>query len=83
MDKLPEEVQNNIYRMKHELEFREVVRELDFMGTCSHCFRRTCCLTEECMHCYIYCDLCKKTHSYLDCEFVFFADPHFLQLTMF
>ena len=67
MNTLPEDIQDRIYKYKHQMQFREVVNELYCMGMCAYCFGRTCCKIDTCMHCYVYCDLCKKMHSYEYC----------------
>ena len=55
MNTLPEEIQNTIYKFKHQMQFREVVKELNCMGIC------------RCMHCYICCEFCDKIHPYFNC----------------
>ena len=51
MDTLPEEIQNIIFKYKHQIEFKRVVRELNCMGMCAVCFGRTCCKVERCYIC--------------------------------
>ena len=67
MNTLPEEILDTIYKYKHQIQFREVVKELNVMGMCSDCFGRTCCKIDICMHCFCYCELCQKMHSYVYC----------------
>ena len=51
MDTLPEDVKDTIFQYKHEMEFREVVRELNTLGRCCWCWGRTCCKTAKCLDC--------------------------------
>ena len=37
MNTLPDEIQTKIYRMKHELEFRRVVKQLNCLEFCDWC----------------------------------------------
>ena len=67
MNTVPEEIQITIYRMKHELEFRAVVRELNVMGLCGWCWGKTCCKIDECVNCFRYCELCEELHSMFNC----------------
>ena len=41
MNTLPEEIQDTIYKYKHQMEFCKVVQELDTKGLCWWCGVRT------------------------------------------
>ena len=74
MNALPEEIQDTIYKYKHQMEFCKVVQELDTKGLCWWCGARTCCKFEICMNCYIYCEFCEEYHSYFNCQYFLGSD---------
>ena len=51
MNTLPEEIQNTIFKYKHQMQFREVVMELNTIGKCAFCWGRTCCKYDKCNNC--------------------------------
>ena len=51
MNTLPEEIQDTIFKYKHQMEFRRVVKELNTMGLCGWCWGKTCCKIDTCINC--------------------------------
>lgn len=51
MEKLPDDVLDKIYRMKHELEFRETVKRLSFL-CCKYCLELCNSRSNICSNCF-------------------------------
>lgn len=51
MEKLPDDIIDKIYRMKHELEFRETVERLNFL-CCKYCLEKMSSRSNICSNCF-------------------------------